>query len=140
MKLCSSTTALRLRRPSAHVLGTASDVEKHLPLLHSLSKGAKRGVPGWVPQPPLNSTEIVDRKRSASWLEVTYPFASDEELRDHYQLADGSSLRAGMFLEELDAFSADCAFRRRRTVRVTSGEPSPSRCSILAWTSISMST
>ena len=111
MKLCSSTTALRLRRPSAHVLGTASDVEKHLPLLHSLSKGAKRGVPGWVQQPPLNSTEIVDRKRSASWLEVTYPFASDTELRDHYQLADGSSLRAGMFLEELDAFSADCAFR-----------------------------
>ena len=95
MKLCSSTTALRLRRPSAHVLGTASDVEKHLPLLHSLSKGAKRGVPGWVPQPPLNSTEIVDRKRSASWLEVTYPFASDTELRDHYQLADGSSLSCG---------------------------------------------
>lgn len=58
-----------------------------------------------------DSSEITQRKRSASWLEITYPFSTDAEIRDRYMLADGESLRAGMFLEELDAFSADCSMR-----------------------------
>ena len=87
-----------------------SDVAAVLPILSQLSRGALRGTPGWVPTAP-PGPGLVQRKRAASWLEITYPFASDPELAQFYQMSDGESLRAGMFLEELDAFSADCSMR-----------------------------
>lgn len=82
-----------------------------MPILAKLSEGSLRGTPAWVQNAPLDSPEITQRKRSASWLEITYPFSSDPELRDRYMLADGEGLRAGMFLEELDAFTGDCSMR-----------------------------
>ena len=100
-----------LRVPSRARLGDPSDVPSILPILSQLSAGSLRGTPRWVPTPAPLSTQLEQRKRSASWLEITYPFSSDAELRDLYMLADGQSLRAGMFLEELDAFSADCSMR-----------------------------
>ena len=101
---------LGLRFPKAARRGTPSDVSRVLPLLYELSVGARRGVPGWVPQPPIPAA-LTTREPNASWLELTYPFSKDEELRHLYMLADGEGLRAGMFLEEVDAFSADCAAR-----------------------------
>ena len=101
----------RLRVPSGSKSGGPSSVERFMPLLHELSIGARRGNARWVPTPALLSAERTSRRRSASWLEITYPFSTDDELRNVYMLADGDSLRAGRFLEELDAFSADCAFR-----------------------------
>ena len=102
---------IRLRVPTAAVRGTTADVSRVLPILCELSVGARRGVPGWVPTTPLASAALTKRQRKASWLEITYPFSSDEELRNYYMLGDGESLRAGMFLEELDAFSGDCSAR-----------------------------
>ena len=103
-------TSSALRVPSGAQRGTPSDVAAVLPILSQLSRGALRGTPGWVPS-PLPGPGLVQRKRAASWLEITYPFASDPELAQFYQMSDGESLRAGMFLEELDAFSADCSMR-----------------------------
>ena len=103
-------TSSALRVPSGAQRGTPSDVAAVLPILSQLSRGALRGTPGWVPSPPPGPA-LVQRKRAASWLEITYPFASDPELAQFYQMSDGESLRAGMFLEELDAFSADCSMR-----------------------------
>ena len=99
-----------LRVPSGAVCGEPADVPRILPLLHELSDGAKRGTPRWVEQSD-SLGAMAPRKRSASWLEITYPFSTDEELRAGYMLADGESLRAGRFLEELDAFSADVSKR-----------------------------
>ena len=99
----------RLRVPSTATRGTPADVPAVLPILAELSVGALRGTPAWVPSPALSSPEITRRKRSASYLEITYPFSTDEELRSLYMMADRDSLRVGMFLEELDAFSADCS-------------------------------
>ena len=107
--VAASCAADQLRKPSGAVWGGPADVKRVLPCLHELSAGARRGTPGWVPQPEV--TAPGPRKRSASWLEITYPFSTDAELRDLYMLADGNSLRGGRFLEELDAFSADCACR-----------------------------
>ena len=105
-----TTSALRV--PSGAQRGTPSDVAAVLPILSQLSRGALRGTPGWVPTPGLvPGPGLVQRKRAASWLEITYPFASEPELAQFYQMSDGESLRAGMFLEELDAFSADCSMR-----------------------------
>ena len=107
---CSS----RLRVPSRARRGTPEDVPKVLPILAELSQGSLRGTPAWVDSPPDEGSsdgKIMQRKRSASWLEITYPFSKDPSLRDRYMLADGEGLRAGMFLEELDAFSADCSMR-----------------------------
>jgi len=106
----------RLRVPSTAQRGTPADVPTVLPILAELSQGSLRGTPGWVDLPKswesgLDGDGVVQRKRSASWLEITYPFSTDPELRDRYMLADGEGLRAGMFLEELDAFSADCSMR-----------------------------
>lgn len=100
-----------MRVPSRARRGTPDDVPSMLPILAELSSGALRGVPAWVPSPAPRSTEITRRKRSASWLEITYPFSTDAEIRDRYMVSDGEGLRAGMFLEELDAFSADCSMR-----------------------------
>ena len=97
-------TSSALRVPSGAQRGTPSDVAAVLPVLSQLSRGALRGTPGWVPTPP-PGPGLVQRKRAASWLEITYPFASDPELAQFYQMSDGESLRAGMFLEVLDAFS-----------------------------------
>ena len=104
----------RLRVPSRAQRGTPADVPAVMPILAELSQGSLRGTPAWVdssPQDMSDDDEIVQRKRSASWLEITYPFSTDPEIRDRYMLADGEGLRAGMFLEELDAFSADCSMR-----------------------------
>jgi acyl-CoA hydrolase len=103
-------TSSALRVPSGAQRGMPSDVAAVLPILSQLSRGALRGTPGWVPTAP-PGPGLVQRKRAASWLEITYPFASDPELAQFYQMSDGESLRAGMFLEELDAFSADCSMR-----------------------------
>jgi acyl-CoA hydrolase len=106
----AASTGLRI--PSNVQYGGPEEVPKVLPILSALSVGALRGTPAWVPsssQPA--TTDIVQRKRSSSWLEITYPFSTDAEIRNLYMLADGGSLRAGMFLEELDAFSADCSMR-----------------------------
>jgi acyl-coenzyme A thioesterase 9 len=101
----------RLRVPATMRRGSPADVARFLPLLHELSAGARRGIPGWVPTAAPLDARLSPRKRSASWLEVTYPFSTDDELRHLYALGDGDSLRAGRFLEEIDAFSADCSFR-----------------------------
>ena len=103
---------MHLRVPSGAVTGTPSDVALHLPLLHELSVGARRGTPRWVDKAA--AEPAAGKKRSESWLEITYPFSTDAELREQYMLGDGLSLRAGRFLEELDAFSADCALRHAR--------------------------
>ena len=97
--------------PPCAVRGKPRDVPAVLPILSELSLGARRSVPGWVPTQPLAAPTITQRPHSASWLEVTYPFSTDEELRRLYMLGASESLRAGMFLEELDAFSADCSAR-----------------------------
>ena len=99
-----------LRVPSRAVRGGPSDVKHVLPLLAALSDGACQGTPRWVEKQQTPSNTMA-RKRSASWLEISYPFSTDAQMRDLYMLSDGRSLRAGRFLEELDAFSADCAFR-----------------------------
>ena len=104
--------SMHLRVPSGAVTGTPSDVALHLPLLHELSVGARRGTPRWVDKAA--AEPAAGKKRSESWLEITYPFSTDAELREQYMLGDGLSLRAGRFLEELDAFSADCALRHAR--------------------------
>ena len=104
--------SMHLRVPSGAVTGTPSDVATHLPLLHELSVGARRGTPRWVDKAA--AAPAAGKKRSESWLEITYPFSTDAELREQYMLGDGLSLRAGRFLEELDAFSADCALRHAR--------------------------
>ena len=101
----------RLRVPSGARRGEPDDVARVLPLLAELSAGARRGTPRYVPTPVLTSGRLTNRKRSASWLELTYPFATDAELRHLYSVGAGDTLRAGMFLEELDAFSADCSMR-----------------------------
>ena len=109
------STIGKLRVPSGAIRGTVEDVARVLPLLTELSVGARRGIPRWVPTAPvppgLKSDDLTPRERSASWLEITYPFSTDDELRDKYMLGGDDSLRAGMFLEELDAFSADCSAR-----------------------------
>ena len=66
-----------------------------------------------VSVPPGETTPRDDAPldRSASFLEITYPFSTDVGLRTLYMLADGTSLRAGRFLEELDAFAADVSVR-----------------------------
>lgn len=116
----SSSSSSALRVPAGVVKGTPDDVRNKLPLLYDLSDGAKRGIPRWVDPPTKNSADTntlgtallaPPRKRSASWLEITYPFSTDVDLRTLYMLADGTSLRAGRFLEELDAFAADCSVR-----------------------------
>ena len=136
----TSSTSSSLLVPPGVVRGSPEDVRVKLPLLHDLSDGARRGVPRWVepvdrPAAPtaavagagseLSSTrrsvsgppgETTPRDgepldRSASFLEITYPFSTDVGLRTLYMLADGTSLRAGRFLEELDAFAADVSVR-----------------------------
>ena len=77
-------TSSALRVPSGAQRGTPSDVAAVLPILSQLSRGALRGTPGWVPSPP-PGPGLVQRKRAASWLEITYPFASDPELAQFYQ-------------------------------------------------------
>ena len=110
--LSSFDGSIALRVPSGALRGRPSDVPDVLPILAQLSRGAMRGTPRWV-SPPFAAAgpDLVQRKRSASFLEITYPFASDPELLQIYMVHDAVSLRGGMFLEELDAFSADCAFR-----------------------------
>uniref|UniRef100_A0A7S0L8R4 HotDog ACOT-type domain-containing protein n=1 Tax=Coccolithus braarudii TaxID=221442 RepID=A0A7S0L8R4_9EUKA len=118
----------KLRRPSNAFLGGPGDVASVLPALYGLSRGAKRGTPSWVPQPDCMTCGggiQHERERTASWLEITYPFASDPELRLLYQLGDGNTMRAGMFLEELDAFSADCALRHCESHEALSHEALP---------------
>ena len=107
------STIGKLRVPSGAIRGTVEDVARVLPLLTELSVGARRGIPRWVPtaSPGLSVDDLIPRERSASWLEITYPFSTDDELRDKYMIGGDDTLRAGMFLEELDAFSADCSAR-----------------------------
>lgn len=85
-----------------------------LPLTAELSAGARKGIPAWIDSHSSNGS------REATWLELTYPMSSDAFLRRLYSLGDSTSLRAGMFMEEIDAFSADVAFRH---VYYTSGDP-----------------
>lgn len=96
----------RLIRPREAIVGSSVDVHSVLPLTAELSIGARKGIPAWV-----QSNHEARGSREASWLELTYPMTSDESLRRLYSLADSTSLRAGMFMEEIDAFSADCALR-----------------------------
>ncbi|KAL3811192.1 hypothetical protein ACHAXA_002756 [Cyclostephanos tholiformis] len=103
-----------LRVPSDVARGIPDDVRHILPLLHDLSDGARRGIPRWVPTEDRAPSSHAPRKRSASWLEITYPFSTDVGLRTLYMLADGTSMRAGRFLEELDAFAADVSVRHAR--------------------------
>jgi len=106
-QLSTRAAQIGLRVPSSVVCGSPADVQRVLPLLHELSAGAQRGTPRWAE----SKKKEGGKKRSESWLEITYPFSTDANLRELYMLADGESLRAGRFLEELDAFSADCAKR-----------------------------
>ena len=82
-----------LRVPSKAFRGKIDDVPRVMPILHQLSTGAQRGTPRWVETAPLQHSELTQRARDASWLEITYPFSSDEELRDMYLL--GALARAG---------------------------------------------
>ncbi|KAL1523212.1 hypothetical protein AB1Y20_018164 [Prymnesium parvum] len=94
----------RLIRPVDARIGTSADVHLVLPITAELSAGARKGIPAWLEAAPRGS-------REATWLELTYPMKRDPALRQLYSLADSTSLRAGMFMEEIDAFSADCALR-----------------------------
>ena len=102
-----------LRVPPGVVRGIPEDVRRKLPMLHDLSDGARRGVPRWVEPPAEHHAAAAGEgsESSASFLEITYPFSTDVGLRTLYMLADGTSLRAGRFLEELDAFAADVSVR-----------------------------
>eukprot|EP00966_Prymnesium_polylepis_P033766 784981-Prymnesium_polylepis.1 len=101
----------RLVRPPTATIGTAADVAVMLPLTAELSVGARKSVPAWVVGRGDAPTAVPRGSRAATWLELTYPMATDASLQQLYSLADGTSLRAGMFMEEIDAFSADCALR-----------------------------
>lgn len=107
-------SAGRLVRPRHARIGGRSDVPRVLPLTAELSAGARKGIPAWIDSHSSNGS------REATWLELTYPMSSDAFLRRLYSLGDSTSLRAGMFMEEIDAFSADVAFRH---VYYTSGDP-----------------
>ncbi|WIA37019.1 hypothetical protein OEZ86_014003 [Tetradesmus obliquus] len=51
------------------------------------------------------------RPPSDSYLSITYPFTSNELLRDQYQRFSSPFLRVGLLLEDMDSFAADVATR-----------------------------
>ena len=101
----------RLVRPLDAIIGTSSDVATMLPITAELSAGARKSVPAWIVGKGKPVSPSPRGSRAAAWIELTYPMTSDASLRQLYSLADSTSLRAGMFMEEIDAFSADCALR-----------------------------
>uniref|UniRef100_A0A383VYQ5 HotDog ACOT-type domain-containing protein n=1 Tax=Tetradesmus obliquus TaxID=3088 RepID=A0A383VYQ5_TETOB len=61
--------------------------------------------------PPQAGPAPKQRPPSDSYLSITYPFTSNELLRDQYQRFSSPFLRVGLLLEDMDSFAADVATR-----------------------------
>jgi acyl-coenzyme A thioesterase 9 len=55
--------------------------------------------------------EQVQHTPFASHVETNYYFSKDPELKKRYVRRDGSSLRYGKIIEELDALAGDCSYK-----------------------------
>jgi len=47
----------------------------------------------------------------ASYVDTTYLFSQDEQLRERYSRVDSEGLRYGKIIEELDAIAGDCSYK-----------------------------
>jgi hypothetical protein len=67
--------------------------------------------PAPLPGPQPHEQLQPARSPAGSYLELVYPFSSNPCLRDQYERFHTGKIRAGLILEDLDAFAADVAAR-----------------------------